>query len=42
MWKTFDDFAVTQHPEIKGYKLLQRYPGCNKKVGEFEPYMREE
>ena len=29
---------VKRHPEIKGYVLLQEYPGCNKKVGDFEPY----
>jgi hypothetical protein len=28
----------TKHPEIKGYILLSEYPGCNKKVGDFEPY----
>lgn len=27
-----------KHPEIKGYILLQEYPGCNKKIGDFEPY----
>ena len=27
-----------KHPEIKGYILLQEYPGCNRKVGAFEPY----
>jgi hypothetical protein len=42
MGKTFNNFAVARHPEIKGYKLLQRYPGCNKEVGEFEPYTRGE
>lgn len=30
--------SVTKHPEIKGYTLLQEYPGCNRKVGDFEPY----
>lgn len=29
---------MNRHPEIKGYKLLQKYPGCNKEVGDFEPY----
>lgn len=29
---------IKRHPEIKGYVLLQEYPGCNKKVGDFEPY----
>lgn len=27
-----------KHPEIKGYELLQEYPGCNRNVGDFEPY----
>jgi hypothetical protein len=31
-------FHNKKHPEIKGYTLLQEYPGCNKKVGDFEPY----
>lgn len=26
------------HPEIKGFTLLQTYPGCSKQVGHFEPY----
>jgi len=30
--------GITKHPEIKGYILLYEYPGCNKKVGDFEPY----
>jgi hypothetical protein len=30
--------GITKHPEIKGYILLSEYPGCNKKVGDFEPY----
>ena len=29
---------IKKHPEIKGYTLLQEYPGCNRKVGDFEPY----
>jgi hypothetical protein len=26
------------HPEIKGFTLIQTYPGCSKPVGHFEPY----
>ena len=31
-------FPNPRHPEIKGYVLLLEYPGCNRKVGDFEPY----
>jgi hypothetical protein len=27
-----------KHPEIKGYILIQEYPGCRKRIGDFEPY----
>jgi hypothetical protein len=26
------------HSEIKGFTLIQTYPGCSKPVGHFEPY----
>jgi hypothetical protein len=26
------------HSEIKGFTLVQTYPGCSKPVGHFEPY----
>lgn len=29
---------IKKHPEIKGYILIQEYPGCRRKVGDFEPY----
>lgn len=29
---------TNKHPEIAGYILLQEYPGCMRKVGDFEPY----
>lgn len=32
------DATRNKHPEIKGYILIQEYPGCNKSVGDFEPY----
>jgi hypothetical protein len=32
------NYMMKFHPEIKGYILIQEYPGCSKKVGDFEPY----
>lgn len=32
------EYMSQRHPEIKGYILLQEYPGCRKKIGDFEPY----
>ena len=30
--------SYTKHPEIKGYILLVEYPGCGRRVGDFEEY----
>ena len=29
---------IKTHPEIKGFILLQEYPGCNEKIGDFVHY----
>lgn len=36
--KVFLENLKYKHPEISGYILLQEYPGCIRKVGDFEPY----
>lgn len=27
-----------KHPLYKGFKLIRKYPGCFKEIGDFEPY----